>query len=173
MGHSISTNDEFLDNVGKVQLIPLPRKKSKLIVEGLELVLNTVSSEQCSSCSFDSFPFNINKKSRTRQICHYEMQHPRWKGVVMCTNHGICLCTNIVKARGISVPKLYKLDRTAVTEYSWTCSMDASCWMKFHEFYEPWQINVSEKIKSRCPVCTSDLYQKKYTALGIVVHSND
>ena len=58
--------------------------------------------------------------------------------------------------------------------------MDASCWTKFHEFYEPQglftkkQINVSErKIKFGCPVYTSPLYQKKYTALGIVVNSND
>lgn len=180
MVHSPSTNENFLDNVDDVMRIPLPRRRNKCTAQGIEVILNTVSSEQCNPCSFDSFPFDINKKSRTCQICHYEMRRPKWKGVVMCTSHGICLCTNIVKARAKSHPKLYQLDGTEVTDYSWTCSMDASCWTKFHEFYEPQglftkkQINVSErKIKFGCPVYTSPLYQKKYTALGIVVNSND
>jgi hypothetical protein len=87
---------------------------------------------------------------------------------VRCTRHGIRLCTNVVNAREKSLIKLYKTDETVVTDYSWTCLVDASCWTKFHDFYEPQglftnkQINMNEgKIKFAGAVYTSDLYQKK------------
>jgi hypothetical protein len=86
------------------------------------------------------------------------------------------LCTSIVPPRQKSLPKLYKKDGSAVTDYSWTCPDEASCWTKFHDFYEPkglftkQKLNLNEqKVRFGGVVYTSELYQKKYAALGIEV----
>ena len=132
------------------------------------MLISAITTDRCNPCSFDRLPIQINKKSRTCQICNYELRKPKWKGVVMCTNHGVRLCTNIVPARQKSMPKLYKTDGEEVTDYSWVCNRDASCWTKFHEFYEPRglftkkQINLNEQtIKFAGIVYSSELYQKK------------
>ncbi len=71
---------------------------------------------------------------------------------------------------------MYKKDGSAVTDYSWTCPDEASCWTKFHDFYEPkglftkQKLNLNEqKVRFGGVVYTSELYQKKYAALGIEV----
>jgi hypothetical protein len=73
-------------------------------------------------------------------------------------------------------PNLYKLDGTPVTDYSWTCPADGSCWTRFHDFYEPLglfsrkEINMNEKkIKFAGTLYGNELYQKKYISLGISV----
>jgi hypothetical protein len=156
----------------------LPQRQRQLnyTTEGVDVVLRAVMTDQCNPCSFDRLPIVINKRSHACQICNYELRKPKWKGVVMCTNHGVRLCTAIIPSRQKSMPKLYKLDGTLVTDFSWTCDMDALCWSKFHDFYFPRglftgkQINLNEKtIKFAGIVYSSELYQQKYKALGIAV----
>jgi hypothetical protein len=76
----------------------LPKRQRKLnyTMEGIDVVLRAVTTDQCNPCSFDRLPIVINKRSRACQICNYELRKPKWKGVVMCTNHGVRLCTAII-----------------------------------------------------------------------------
>jgi hypothetical protein len=93
----------------------------------------------------------------------------------MCTNHGVCLCTGTIPSRQKSMPKLYKMDDTLVTDFLWTYDMDALCWSKLHNFMHPVgysqeQINLNERsIKFARIVYSSDLCQLKYKAFGIEV----
>jgi hypothetical protein len=124
----------------------------------------------------NAIPFPLSKRSKACQLCNYEMRKPKWKGVVFCKNHGVRLCTESLPPRHLSEPKLVKLDGSEVTDFSWTSPNEGSCWTKFHKFYLPAglfnskQIDVrQQKIKFGAPVYTSQLYQKKYEALGIEV----
>jgi len=99
----------------------------------------------------------------------------KWKGVVLCSKQGVRLCTEIHKPRAESEPKLTKEDSTYITYFSWTSNSTSSYWNKFHDFYEPQGLFskskldfTSDKIKFSSYLYTSDLYQKKYLALGRV-----
>jgi hypothetical protein len=114
----------------------------------------------CILC--DSLPIAYKK------VCPYEMRREKWKGVVLCSKHGIHLCTEIHGPRSELEPKLTKVDGTSVMDYSWTCNSTSSCWNKFHDFYEPHgliimcKIDVTgDKLKFGAYANTSDLYQKK------------
>jgi Transposase IS4 len=120
MDDSPNSNDNSSSDEERLLFFPQPRRMRAVAMEAVQVIFNTVNSEQCNPCSFQSFPFDISKKKRTCQICNYEMRRPKWKDVVMCTRHGIRLCTNLVTARETSLPKLYKTDGTLVTDYSWT-----------------------------------------------------
>jgi hypothetical protein len=79
--------------------------------------------------------------------------------------------------RSDSLPELYQVNGEKVTDYSWSCPTKTSCWNKFHYYYLPKglfskkQINLTENtIKFRNSVYSSELYQKKYKALGIEVN---
>ena len=94
---------------------------------------------------------------------------------MLCSKHGVRLCTEVHGPRNTSEPKLTTVDGSAVSDFSWACNFPGSCWNKFHEFYEPQGLFTktkidlsSNKIKFASYVYTSDLYQKKYSALGIV-----
>jgi hypothetical protein len=135
-----------------------------------------VTENKCEFVDFDSLPFDLKKRSKTCQICNYEMRKPKWKGVVMCLNHGVQLCSAISAARCDSTPTLYQKNGNPVTDFSWTCSSKTSCWNKFHDYYCPKglyskkEINVSDAtIKFGNVLYSSELYQKKYKALGIEV----
>jgi hypothetical protein len=59
-------------------------------------------------------------------------------------------------------PKLYKLDGVEVTDFSWTCPEEGSCWSKFHNVYaihglfNKKQIDINKrKIKFGAPFFTS------------------
>jgi len=76
----------------------------------------------------------------------------------------------------LSLPALIKRDGSDVTDYSWTCEETASCWDKFHTFYSKHGLFSSKnidlnqkKIKFGAVQYSSELYQKKYTALGIEI----
>ena len=68
-----------------------------------------------------------------------------------------------------------KEDNSPVTDWSWTCRADDSCWNKFHNFYQPHGLCnkhfslAAATCKFSGYVYTSPLYQKKYAALGISV----
>jgi hypothetical protein len=71
---------------------------------------------------------------------------------------------------------LYKLDGAEVTDFSWTCPEEGSCWSKLHKFYaihglfNKKQIDINQrKIKFGAPVYTSQLYQRKYKALDFEI----
>jgi len=103
------------------------------------------------------------------------MMREKWKGVVLCSKHGVRLWTEIHKPRAESDPKLTKEDGIYVTDFSWTSNLTSSCWNKFYDFYEHQGLFskskldfTSNKIKLSSYLYMSDLYQKKYSALGIV-----
>ena len=162
------------------EFLPQPHYGKNKESRNLDHLINTMQADTCNPCSFNIFPFQIAKKSRSCQLCNYEMQRPTWKGVVVCSNHGVRLCTNVVPPCQASLPTLNKLDGSKVTDYSWTCPTEGSCWTKFHEFYEPKglftkkALNLNEgKIKFGGFVYTSELYQKKYAALGIEIKTKE
>ena len=73
------------------------------------------------------------------------------------------------------LPSSIKEDGIYVTDFSWTSNLTSSFWNKFHDFYEPQGLFskskldfTSNKIKLSSYLYMSDLYQKKYSALGIV-----
>jgi hypothetical protein len=79
-----------------------------------------------------------------------------------------------------SLPELYQVYGEKVIDYSWTCPTKTSCWNKFHDYYLPKklfskkEINLSENtIKFGYFIYSSELYQKKYKALGIEVDQQD
>jgi hypothetical protein len=47
----------------------------------------------CTPISFKSIPFEIPRKSINGQLCNYEMRRDKWKRVVLCSQHGVRLCT--------------------------------------------------------------------------------
>jgi len=86
------------------------------------------------------------------------MRREKWKGVVLCTKHGARLCTQIHGPRNTSEPTLVKVDGTDVTDFSWACK----------GLFTKTKIDLtSDKIKFVSYCSSSDLYKKKYTALGI------
>jgi hypothetical protein len=131
---SEGTMEVPIDDEDELFFLPSRQKRMNCRSEGVDVLLSAITTDQCNPCSFDRLPVQINKKSQTCQICNFELRKPKWKGVVMCKNHGERLCTNIVLAREKTMPKLYKSDGTVVSDYSWVCNRDASCWTKFHEF---------------------------------------
>jgi hypothetical protein len=157
-------------------IAPPPAIMTESERKSTEQFVKMIHCEECTPIGLNVIPFPLNKKSKTCQVCHYEMKNTKWEGVVFCTNHGVRLCTESSPPRKEVEPKLYKLDGTAVTDYSWTCPEEGSCWAKFHKFYvlhglfNKKQIDVSnKKLKFGAPVYTSQLYQRKYAALGIEV----
>jgi hypothetical protein len=136
-------------------------------------MMQTALSNECNFTDFNRLPLEISKHSRTCQVCNYEWRKDKWRGVVICNNHGIRLCTSIHKARKDSDPKLVTKRGTPVTDWSWTADYEESCWKKFHHFYEPKGlfnrkvVNISDgTIKFGTVNYSSDLYQKKYAAMG-------
>jgi hypothetical protein len=55
--------------------------------------VNLLDSNVCTPISFKTFPFPVARKSRRCKLCNYEMCHDKWKGVVLCSQHGVRLCT--------------------------------------------------------------------------------
>jgi len=136
-------------------------------------VLNVAN---CVPTSLEVIPAKIGTKMKSCQVCSYEMRGFKWKSVTLCPNHGARLCTDARKSREESEPKLIKKDGSPVTDWDWTCQSEDTCWNKFHDFYLPnglFNNNISLSSSQKCKfaefVCSSDLYQKKYAALGIPV----
>ena len=143
---------------------------------GVERFLRLATNETCTPCSFMAFPFPLKKRSKSCQICQYELKKPKWKDVVICPRHGVRLCLTVQPPRQSMLPALIKRDGSDVTDYSWTCEETASCWDKFHSFYSQHglfnskNLDLNQKrIKFGAVQYTSDLYQKKYAALGITI----
>lgn len=132
---------------------------------------------QCNVCtpiSFKSFPFLVPQKSCKCQLWHCEMCHDKWKGVVLCSHHGVRLCSESHPSRCASSPMLLQDYGEEVTDFSWICEEKGSCWNKFHNFYMdqglfgPTKINLNEKRLCFAGVkYTSEIHQKKYAAFGI------
>ncbi len=89
--------------------------------------------------------------------------HNDQDGLTRDSLHKIRPLLNIVKKT---------LDGTEVMDYSWTCPAEASCWAKFLGLFTRKQLNLNEsKIKFGGFAYTSELYQKKYEALGIEINA--
>jgi hypothetical protein len=113
---------------------PRPRRNDKAINDVMMDMDRAEFEDKCEFIDFSSVPFDVKKRSRSCQICNYEMQKPKWKGVVMCMNHGVRLCTGIMPPESDTLPELYQLNGEKVIDYSWTCPTKTSCWNKFHDF---------------------------------------
>jgi hypothetical protein len=56
---------------------------------------------------------------------------------MLCSKHGVHLCSDIRDSRENSKQKLVKKDGSNVTDWSWTDRSNRSCWSKFYDFYQP------------------------------------
>ena len=136
-------------------------------------------TEVCMPVPLHSLSVTLSTKKKVCQVCNYEMRPFKWKSVTLCSKHGVRLCTEIVKPRQYCLPNLKKKDGSLVTDWSWTCPMEKSCWAKFHEFYQPHGLfnsyfyidNIGKSCKFSQCIYTSPLYQKKYAALGVEIKS--
>jgi hypothetical protein len=122
----------------------------------------TINTDVCQPCAFNVVPYH--KKSKNCQIFHYEMRREKWKGVVLCTKHGVHLCTQIHGPRNTSEPTLVKVDGTDVTDICGRATtLEAA---GYHDFYEPQGLFTktkidltSDKIKFGSYCYSSDLYE--------------
>jgi hypothetical protein len=168
------------DNNNSYDYYPRAQSRVDECTEVMQEMEKAGAENKCKFVDFSSLPLQLKKRSKTCQVCNYEMQKPKWKGVVMCMNHGVWLCSGITQPRCDSSPVLYKATGEKVTDYSWTCPTKTSCWNKFHEFYEL-QGLFARKVMNLAEgtICfgsvlySSELYQQKYKALGIEVTDNN
>jgi hypothetical protein len=136
-------------------------------------------TEYCIPVPLQSLQTTLSSKKRVCQVCNYELRPFKWRSVMLCGKHGVRLCTENVKARKDSIPLLKKKDGSLVTDWDWTCNQEKSCWAKYHDFYLPHGLfntyfffdNVGKTGKFSQCIYTSELYQKKYAALGVEVKS--
>jgi hypothetical protein len=144
--------------------------------QSTEQFLKLLNCDDCITTSMKTIPFELKKRSRSCQICQYELKLPKWKDVVFCSKHGVRLCLTISPPRELATPPLVKVDGSDVTDFSWTCQKQASCGDKFHQFYLPnglyneSNIDLNQrKIKFGSVQFLSELHQKKYEALRVEV----
>jgi hypothetical protein len=69
---------------------------------------------------------------------------------MLCTNHGVRLCTEARQIRSQCEPNLQKLDGTPVMNWKWTCKTNGTGWNKFHEFYLP-EVMFNNKFSLQSP----------------------
>ena len=136
-----------------------------------------LTTTKCVPTSLDVIPAKIGPKMRVCQVCSYEMRRFKWRSVTLCPNHGVRLCTDVRTSREDSEPKILKTDGAPVTDWTWTCQRTDTCWNKFHTFYLPnglFNNNICLSSPHKCKfagiVYSSELYLKKYAALGISLH---
>jgi hypothetical protein len=98
--------------------------------------LGPIVAFPCNS-KVGNIPFELKKRSRSCQICQYELKQPKWKDVVFCSKHGVQLCLGVSPPRQLAAPGLVKEDGSDVTDFSWTSQIEGNCWDKFHQFYLP------------------------------------
>ncbi len=69
----------------------LPKPQSEIVLDAnvMHQMEEVVTEDKCEFMNFDSIPFLLKKRSKTCQVCHYEMQHYKWKSVVWCSRHGV------------------------------------------------------------------------------------
>jgi hypothetical protein len=145
--------------------------------DNLELPRYTFPTETCAPIHLKNLQIPLSTKIKVCQICHYEMCPYRWKSVMLCSNHGVHLCSDIRDSCENSKHKLVKKDGSNATDWSWTDKGNRSCWSKFHDFYLPQGLSNShfhvdvqaKKCKFAQFKYTSELYQRKYNALGIEI----
>ena len=145
--------------------------------DNLELPRYTFPTETCMPIHLKNLQIPLSTKIKVCQICHYEMRPYRWKSVMLCSKHGVRLCSDIRDSRENCKHKLVKKDGSDVTDWSWTDRSNRSCWAKFHDFYLPqglfnshFHVDVqAKKCKFAQFKYTSELYQRKYNALGIEI----
>jgi hypothetical protein len=148
-----------------------------ILDDSLALPRYTFPTKTCMPIHMKNLQIPLSTKIKVCQICHYEMRPYRWKSVVLCSKHGVCLCSDNRPAREDSKHKLVKKDGSDVTDWTWMDRTNQSCRSKFHNFYQPqglfnnhFHVDVqAKKCKFAQFKYSSDLYQKKYNALGIEI----
>jgi hypothetical protein len=92
----------------------------------------------------------------------------------MCSRHGVRVCLQARKPRKDATPLLERKDGMPVSDWSWTCPDEKSCWDKLHDFYLPNKLfkthfyvnDDGNKCKFAGVQYSSNLYEMKYEALG-------
>jgi hypothetical protein len=102
----------------------------------LENFLNFCNYDTCVPISMKDIPFPIKHRTKSRQLCNYELKKDKGKASIYA------LFMEYVYAwRGtysaVTDPLLVKADGTPVMYFSWTSLNAGSCWSKFHNIYLP------------------------------------
>jgi hypothetical protein len=135
---------------------------------------NQIPSEICRPIPLSSLGVELSMKKKVCQVCNYESLGRKWKSVVMCSRHGVRVCLQVRKPRKDVLPLLKKTDGTPVSDWSWTCPDEKSCWDKLHDFYLPNKLfnthfyvnDDGNKCKFAGVQYSCKLYEKKYEAMG-------
>ncbi len=96
--------------------------------EGLNGTSNSFPSEVCRSIPLNSSSVDLSIKKQAGQVCNYEHLGKKWKSVDMCSRHGVGLCLHIRKPRKDVFPELKSKDGVPVSDRSWMCPDEKSCW---------------------------------------------
>ena len=119
------------------EYLPGAQNQSGDLADVMHKLEKAKSENKCEFVDFTNLPLQLKKQSKTYQVCNYEIQKPKWKGVVMCVNHGVWLYSGITSPRCDSLPELYQQNGDKVTDWSLTCPTKTSCWNQIHDFYLP------------------------------------
>jgi hypothetical protein len=119
------------------EYLPGAQNQSGNLADVMHKLEKAKSENKCEFVDFTNLPLQLKKQSKTCQVCNYEIQKPKWKGVVMCVNHGVWLYSGITSPRCDSLPELYQQNGDKVTDWSLTCPTKTSCWNQIHDFYLP------------------------------------
>jgi hypothetical protein len=58
----------------------------------------------------------LSTKIKICQVCRFEGRKPKWKSVILCCQHGVCLCIEAREEREACEPILKRKDGSAVKE---------------------------------------------------------
>jgi len=142
-GDAVELNEDNEDDDSSMMdlIVPNNVRLSDSERRSTDKFLQLVHCADCIPTPLKNIPFELKKRSRSCQICQYELKHPKWKDVVFCSKHGVQLCLGVSPPRQLATPSLVKEDGSDVTDYSWTTQIEGSCWDKFHQFYLPKGLN--------------------------------
>jgi hypothetical protein len=105
------------------------------------------------------------QKRKKCQLCNYKMHQDKWKGVVLCSHHGVRLCTESHQPRSVSKPMLLQDNGKEATD-SYICEEEGSCWTKLHRLLQGSESCITKKKQLLIPFivfCIND----------IIVHPGD
>jgi hypothetical protein len=100
---SNSDNKENHGDEGILDLIiPTPIIMMDSERRSADKFLKLASCEKCTPIRMSAVPFPLKKRAKSCQICSFELKNLKWKGVVLCPNHGVRLCTESSPPRALA-----------------------------------------------------------------------
>jgi hypothetical protein len=116
------------------------------------------------------------KDGKACMVCKFEERGAaRGKKVSACLTHGIRACTVVQPSRQSGKPLMKEGTEETVTDWSWICPEDITCWDKAHLWHLPrglWSSpvmpgdRINRVFYAANTRVTSELYKKKMAALG-------